>query len=125
MSASAKSIFYFGIYLALIGFLLIFAPNLLLPLLGVAETREIWIRLAGMLLVFLGFFYTQSARAGFTPFFRWTLLTRFLAFFFVLAFVVWGGAPWVMLVFWLGDLAGALWTLWALRQERLTFHVER
>ncbi len=49
MSASAKSVFYFGLYIALLGVLLIFFPNTLLGLVNVPPTDEVWIRLAGML----------------------------------------------------------------------------
>ena len=117
MSQSAKSVFYFGIYIALLGLLLIFLPNTLLELVKVPPTDEVWIQLAGMLLLFMGFFYVQSGRHNLIPFFKWTLITRAVAFFFVLGFWLGGLVSWVILIFWLGDLAGLMWTWIALKNE--------
>lgn len=117
MSRSAKSVFYFGIYITLLGVLLIFFPNTLLGLVNIPATNEVWIRLAGMLLLFMGFFYVQSARHNLIPFFKWTLVTRGIAFFFVLGFWFHGFVSWIILAFWLGDFAGWLWTFFALRHE--------
>ena len=86
MTHSAKSIFYFGLYIAALGVLLMFVPNLLLELVNIPSTNQVWIRLAGMLLLFMGFFYVQAGRHDLIPFFRWTLVTRGAAFFFVLSF---------------------------------------
>ena len=119
MSSSAKSIFLFGIYIAFLGLLLIFFPNPLLELVSLPPTEEVWIRLAGMLLLFMGFFYVQAARHKLVQFFQWTLVTRGVAFFFVLGFWIIGFTSWVILAFWLGDLAGLLWTWYALRTEKL------
>ena len=117
MSNSAKSVFFFGLYVALLGFLLIFFPNPLLRLVNVPATQEVWIHLAGMLLLFVGFFYAMAGRTNFVPFFRWTLVTRGVGAIFVAGFVLAGLISPVIILFWLGDLAGALWTFCALRQE--------
>ena len=63
-----KSIFFFGIYVALLGILLVFVPNALLGVVEIPPTDEIWIRLAGMLLLILGFFYVQTGRHNMVPF---------------------------------------------------------
>ena len=116
MSPAAKSILYFGIYIAFLGVLLVFFPNALLGLVSLPPTHEVWIRLAGMLLIFMGFFYIQAGRNNITPFFKWTLATRGIAFFFVLGFWLSGLTSWVMLAFWVGDLAGFLWTWYTLQK---------
>ena len=119
MSPAAKSILYFGIYIAFLGVLLVFFPDALLGLVDLPRSDEVWIRLAGMLLIFMGFFYIQAGRHNFTPFFKWTLATRGIAFFFVLGFWLSGLTSWIILAFWAGDLAGLLWTTFALRKEGL------
>ena len=119
MTRSAKSIFYFGFYVIGLGILLIFFPNPLLQLVAVPATNEVWIRLAGMLLIFMGFFYMMAGRTNTVAFFRWTLVTRSAAVFFVTGFVLAGLISPVIYLFWLGDLAGALWTFFALRGEGL------
>lgn len=117
MSRAAASIVVFGVYIAIVGMALVFAPNLLLPLVGVPTTGEVWIRLAGMLLLILGFFYIQAGRHAIVPFFRWTLVTRLGAAFFVVGFVLARLVSPVIILFWLGDLAGAIWTALALRAD--------
>ena len=117
MSPAAKSIFFFGIYIALLGVLLVFFPNALLGLVSLPPTGEVWIRLAGMLILFMGFFYAQAGRHDLIPFLRWTLVTRSLAAIFVTGFVLGGLIGPIILLFWLGDLAGAVWTGLALRKE--------
>ena len=118
MSPSAQSIFFFGLYLFLLGILLVFLPNAVLGLVEIPPTNEVWIRLAGMLLLILGFFYVQAGRHNLVPFFQWTLVTRGVAFFFVLGFWLCGYISWLILAFWLGDLAGMIWTWTALRREK-------
>jgi hypothetical protein len=66
-----------------------------------------------------GFFYAQAGRHKLIPFFKWTLVTRGIAFFFVLGFWLGGFVSWVILAFWLGDLAGLLWTWRALKTEKI------
>lgn len=117
LPGSALSVLVFGVYLALIGLLLALIPNLLLGLIGVPPTSEVWIRLAGMLILFMGFFYAQAGRHNLIPFLRWSLVTRSVAAVFVTGFVLGGLIGPIILLFWLGDLAGAVWTGLALRKE--------
>ncbi len=118
MSRSAQSILFFGIYLFLLGILLVFIPNALLGLVELPPTNEVWIRLAGMLLLILSFFYVQAGRHNLVPFFKWTLVTRGVAFFFVLGFWLCGFISWIIIAFWLGDLAGLIWTWVSLAKEK-------
>jgi len=119
MTLSAKSVFFFGIYIAGLGLLLVCIPNTLLGLMQLPQTNEVWIRLAGMMLLFMGYFYVQAGRHGIVPFFKWTLVTRGIAFFFALGFWLSGFVSWIIMAFWAGDLAGLVWTWLALRKEKL------
>jgi len=119
MSRAGWSILCFGAYLGVLGAALGLAPNALLGLVGVPLTQEPWLRLAGMLLVFMGFFYVQAARHGFVPFYRWTLVTRLAALPVVLGLVYSGLVGPVIVSFWLGDLAGVVWTWLALRADAI------
>jgi hypothetical protein len=102
----------------ILGILLITIPNLLLNLVGVQSTSEFWIRLVGMLLLIHGFFYILAGRTNLKPFFYWTLYTRLGAIVFIVSFIIFELAPPVIKFFWLGDLAGAIWTWIALRSEQ-------
>lgn len=117
MSNAAKTVFYFGIYLLILGLTLLLTPNMLLNISGIPETNEVWIRVVGMLSLVLAFYYTQAARAGLTSFFRWTVLVRSSVILFFGAFVLMKWAPPVLILFGAIDLLGALWTRWALGKE--------
>ncbi len=116
MTAAAQSVRVFGFYLVGLGAGLVLAPNLLLGLFGMPPTTEIWIRVVGMLVGFLGYYYIRATRAGLTAFFGWTVPLRLSVLLFFGAFVLLGLAPPVLLLFALVDVAGALWTWRALRR---------
>jgi len=115
MSPAARSVNIFGIYLLLLGVVLLVAPNLLLGLFGMAATTEVWIRVVGMLCVLLGTYYRVSAGAESRPFFRASVMARSSVPVFFIIFVVAGWSQWPLILFGLADAAGALWTWTALR----------
>ena len=49
MSRAAVSLFVFGIYLLLLGTVLMVAPNAFLALFGLPSTHDVWIRVVAML----------------------------------------------------------------------------
>ncbi len=115
MSPAAKSIFVFGIYVLAAGLTLMLVPNLALALAGLPTTNEIWIRVMGMIVAFLGYYYLRAARLELTPFFRWTVHTRPLPVVVFIVFVALGLARPIIILFGFGDLLGAIWTGLALR----------
>jgi hypothetical protein len=115
MTQAAKSILVFGIYLAAVGVVIVLAPNVLLLLLGLPGTSEVWIRVVGVLTLFLAFFFIQAARQNVTEFFRWTVYVRSAFIFFLAAFVLFGLAGPTLILFGVIDLLGAVWTGLALR----------
>ncbi|HEX4934199.1 MAG TPA: hypothetical protein VFV33_13510 [Gemmatimonadaceae bacterium] len=117
MSPPARTVFAFACYLFVLGLLLLLAPNTLLALFHIPPTTEVWIRVVGMLVLFLGVYYTVAARAECRPVLLWSARLRTSVFFFFAAFVLAGLAPAVLLVFGVIDVAGALWTFGALRKD--------
>jgi hypothetical protein len=117
MSSSARSLFIFGLYLILLGSLIIVAPNLFLRLFGLPATNEVWIRVVGVLLIPLGFHDVMAARIELTEFFRWTIYMRLLVFILFSVFVMLRLAPPVLILFGSVDLLGAIWTAVALRSS--------
>lgn len=117
MSRAAKSLFVFGIYLCGLGAALLLVPNLLLQVFGVAPTKEVWIRVVGMLVLCLSFYYVRAARSELTTFIRWTVWTRAAVIVYFTAFVLWVGAPKALLLFGLIDLLAAVWTRLALNRD--------
>ena len=115
MSPAARSVNVFGVYLLFLGLGLLAAPNLLLSLVGLPPTAEVWIRVVGMVVTFLGVYYRVAAAANLTTFFLATVLVRASVPVFVLLFILAGWTAWPMMVFATVDAAGAAWTWTALK----------
>jgi hypothetical protein len=117
MSRAAKSLFVFGVYLCGLGLLLLLVPNLLLRAFGAPPTDEVWIRVNGMFVLCLSFFYVLAARAELTSFIRWTVWGRAAVIVYFTAFVLLLSAPKPLLLFGLIDLLSAIWTWLALKKD--------
>lgn len=116
MSAAAKSVFVFGIYLVVVGLGLIAAPNPFLAPLGFLTAADgSWLRVLGVLVLCLAAYYCAAARAGFTPFFRWTVFVRAGVFVAFGALVLLQLAPKPLALLGTVDLIAAGWTAAALR----------
>jgi hypothetical protein len=109
------SLLVFGIYLIANGLSLTFAPNLFLGLLGQPETTEPWIRVAGALLLVVGYYYIQVARADLRTFYMWTVQARVVVFLLFVAFILLQWAPLILGLFAVIDLLGAIWTFFAFK----------
>lgn len=118
MSNPAKSVYFFGLYLLGLGAILLVIPNMLLAVFGLPPTGETWIRVAGMLVLFLGIYYAVLARGESTLFFRLTVYLRSSVIVFFTAFVLLSIASPPLILFGAVDLLGAIWTGLALRQSR-------
>ena len=115
MTNSARSVLVFAIYLVVLGLVLMIAPNFLLGLFSLPGVTDIWIRVVGMLVLLLGFYYSQAARQEMTEFFQWTVYARSSVILFFTAFVLLGLASPPLILFGAVDLLGAIWTGLALR----------
>jgi hypothetical protein len=118
MSKSALSVFVFGLYLLVLGIVMLVVPNFLLGLFSIPGTTEVWIRVAGMLVLFLGIYYTLASRNGITSFFPWTVYVRSSVILFFIAFVLLGFVKPQLILFGIVDLLGAIWTGIALRSQK-------
>jgi hypothetical protein len=115
MNRAAVSVFVFSIYLFILGAVLVVVPNVLLSIFGIAETNEVWIRVVGMLVLILGYYYSTAARNNLTAFIRATVHGRISVLVFFIAFVAFGWAPATLILFGVIDAAAAVWTAIALR----------
>jgi hypothetical protein len=117
MSRAASSIKFFAVYLFLLGPILAAAPNLLLSLLGIPPTSEVWIRVVGVLVFVLGVYSLVAARHELRPFFRASVVMRLFVFAAFSFFAIFGlGSP-AIAVFGVIDLLGSIWTWFALRAD--------
>lgn len=114
--SAARSLSSFGIYLLGLGALLILAPALVLAPVGIAVPQDVWIRVVGMVVGFLGVYYVVAARGAGVAFAQASVAVRASVIVFFAAFVAAGLAPAALLLFGVADLAGAAWTAVALRR---------
>ena len=117
MTKSAQTLFFFALYLFGLGAILLLAPNWLLGLFDIPATTDVWIRVIGMLTLFIGVYYVIAARANFLPILEASVRIRVAVPVFLGAFVAMGWAPPTLLLFGGVDLAGAVWTFLTLRSE--------
>lgn len=117
MSHPARSIYAAALYVIILGSGLVIVPNLVLSVFGLPQTDEVWIRLLGMMTIFIGVFQWHIAHAELRDLFYLTVILRLSVVGFVGAFVVLGLAAPVFLLITPVDVLGALWTWFALRRE--------
>src|SRR5436190_2963501 len=110
MSLAVRILFVFGVYLSGLGLILLFVPNLILKVFGAPPTNEVWIRINGMFVLCLSFFYVQAARNNLAIFIRWTVWARMAVIFFFAAFVLLVSASKALLLFGLIDILYAIWS---------------
>jgi len=120
MSRAARSIFIFGVYIVVLGFLLSTLPNIIIGPFGLPEAREVWIRVLGVVAFVLGCYYVQAARQEVTAFFHWTIWGRGAILVGFTLLVVAGQAAPALILFGVVDAAGAAWTALELRASRRT-----
>ncbi len=118
MSKSATSVFVFAIYIFLLGPVLLLIPEIFLKLISFPEADGLWIRVCGMLLIILGAYYLQAARNELTAFFTVCAYGRISVLGFLIAFVLLGYAPPLLILFGTVDASAGIWTLLSLRADR-------
>jgi len=115
MSSAGLSLFVFGIYVALSGLGFALIPNTALDMFGMPATEEPWLRILGVVMVALGYYYVQTGRKDIRSFFRWSIHARVGVFVVFVIFYFLNWAPLTILMFGAADLIGSIWTFFALR----------
>ncbi|MEK8130680.1 hypothetical protein WMW72_22490 [Paenibacillus filicis] len=116
MSLPAKTIYYFGFYIGVLGLTLLLGPGLLAELLGFQAESYIWLRMIGMFMLFLAFYYYQTARQNITGFFYLTVYTRASIPVFMIVFYILGMVKPIFIALSLVDFCCAMLTWSALRR---------
>lgn len=122
MSHAAFTIKAFAVYLVALGASLVFVPNLMLSIFGFAPTNEVWIRVLGVVVFNLGWYYWYAGVSEARPFFAASVATRVFALLAFSGLVAKGFAPPMLALFGVIDAAGGAWTWAALRRDRRFFH---
>jgi len=118
MNRVNKSIFIFGLYSLLMGIILLFLPNLVLPLFNLPVSGEPWLNLLGFVLMCSSYYYIRSALSGNMQFVLYTIHTRFAAPLVVAYLILTGKADWHFLSFGVVDGLGGLWTWFELKRNK-------
>jgi hypothetical protein len=119
MSHAAFTIKAFAVYLVGLGALLLCVPQFMLSLFGFAPATDPWIRVLGVVVFNLGFYYWYAGVSEARPFFMASVYTRAFALCAFAGLALLGLAPPMLALFGLLDAAGAAWTFTALRRDRL------
>lgn len=117
MSQSAISVFIYGIYLAFIGLMLLFVPNVLLNLFDIESTSEVWIRFEGVLLLSTAVYYFIGAKYELIVILKTTAYIRFTVIVFFTAFVLLELVPPRIIIISVIDFLGGAWTYLMLKKE--------
>ncbi len=117
MTQSAKTVYYFGLYLVLMALTLLVQPNFLLETFGLPPTDEVWIRIVGMLTFALSVYYLVVGKSGNPLFLMTTVYVRSSIILFFIAFTLAGWVQPVIILFGVVDLLAAAWTYLALKKE--------
>ena len=115
MSKATFSARVFAVYVFAVSTVLVVAPNVLLGIFGIASTSEVWIRVAGVLAFNIGIYAWVGARHR--PFLEASVYTRALVCASFVVFALLGLASPMIVLFGLIDLAGGLWTWFALKAD--------
>src|SRR4051812_44730088 len=99
MNKVSKSVFIFGLYSLTMGIVLLFFPNLVLPLVNLPVTGEPWLNLLGFVLICSSYYYIRSALSDNKQFALYTIHTRFAAPLVVAYLISTGKADWHFLSF--------------------------
>ncbi len=117
MSPAAKSVFYFSFYLIIAGLALFIIPNSILSILGLPQTTEVWVNVAGLLTFILGIFFINMSKKDIHPFFVTTVYCRAIFALGIIILIVVYNAPTRLLLFSAVDVIGLCWTISALRSK--------
>ena len=111
-----KSILGQFAYVIVSGTSLLFFPNFLLGLFGIESTNEIWIRVLGMLVLALSFYYYAMYKNGGKEVIRATVQGRLFFCAGLVTFVILGMVKPVLLGVAIAETGLALWTLSEIRK---------
>jgi hypothetical protein len=120
MKQSSLSMLVFGIYEAILCVIFIVFPNQFCALFKLNPPDGFWIRVFGMVLGILAFYYLMAVHEDNRSFYHWTFYGRLVILPTFAVFVILGIAPPIVLLFGAWDTGCGIWTGIALqREERL------
>ena len=120
MSKTGISIVAYSIYLGCGGLGMALIPNVMLGLLGLPPTQEVWVRLFGFLALVLAAKGINGALLNLVPVMQFDVYTRTCFSLFLTVLILLGLAPRILFIFAAIDFAAAVWTLLSIRADKRT-----
>ncbi len=120
MSPAARSLFFFGAYVFVVGIALLAAPAALASLLRLPPAAVGWVRVVGLLTLVIGSYDMVASRAECLPYIRSSIPVRVGFAAGTALLVLFGQMPLSVLLLGTTDIAGAIWTAVALRVTATT-----
>lgn len=114
---AATTVRAFGVYLWVLGALLLLIPDLALAPFGIPIPDDVWIRVVGVLVINIGSYYWFGARDDQPRFLLATVYARIFVLAAFIGFVAAGLAPPMLIAFGAFDTLGALWTWITLHKQ--------
>ena len=118
MSSARVSIMTWGVYTVAIGVAMFLLADVFTDLLGLDRTREVWIRVLGVMLLLLASFYIGSAIHNARWLHWYSVIGRILVA-VGLGFLAVNEGMWQLWLLAILDILGAGWTYMALRHKDL------
>jgi hypothetical protein len=118
MKQSEKSMIVFSVYLLIIGATIMIAPDFSLGVFGLEPSQDNYVRVMGVFLLYLAFFYFMSGWRRIGDFILLTVYARCAVIIYITVFIFLGWLSWKLILFGLIDFASAMWTYFCLRSEK-------
>jgi len=119
MRQSSLSMLVFAVYMCVLCIALLFFPVSFVTFFGFPAPDPLWVRMFGIVMGILTFYYVMAIREQAYRFYQWTFLGRLVLLPAFLVFVLLDIAPPLLLVFGAFETGCALWTGLSLRRERV------
>lgn len=118
MSKPAFTVLVHGVYALISGLTLLLLPAPILRILGFETTPDLWVRVFGLEVAVLGFYYLVSVSRNLTPILRASIVGRLLFMIVLALMALLKVAGWNIVLLGVVDVIGAFWTLAAFRAAR-------
>ena len=120
MTSSAKSLFFFGVYVVCTGLFFIIIPEKLISLTFLPAIPSGWARFIGLLALVIGSYEIFSARVNIKAFIKISVIVRLSFAIGTILLYAFGQMPIAIILFGGIDALGAIWTSMALKSENVS-----
>ena len=117
MSSSGKSLFFFGVYVLVIGILFLTIPDTLVRIINLPALDSGWARVIGLLSLVIGTYDILMGKADNKEFIKLSVYIRLGFAAGTILLVIFGQMPASLILLGSVDALGSLWTTLALKSD--------